>query len=53
MLTNYAHIDWLIGEGLCQRFIHGNTKDCDIMLPYSNIVLVLMVTVMVPISLYW
>ncbi len=29
MLTNYAHSDWLIGEGrgLCQRFIHVNFKE--------------------------
>ncbi len=38
MLTNYAHSDWLIGEGrgLCQRFIHRNIAERNVMLPYSN-----------------
>ncbi len=38
MLINYAHSDWLIGEGrgLCQRLIHRNIVEHDIMLPYPN-----------------
>ncbi len=36
MLTDYTHSDWLIGEGLCQRFIHRNIVEHNIMLPYSN-----------------
>ncbi len=38
MLTKYAHSDWLIeeGRGLCQRFIHRNIVERNIMLPYSN-----------------
>ncbi len=38
MLTNYAHSDWLIGEGrgLCQRFIRINIAERNVMLPYSN-----------------
>ncbi len=38
MLTNYAHSDWLIGEGkgLCQICIHRNIVEHDIMLPYPN-----------------
>ncbi len=38
MLTNYAHSDWLIGEGrdLCQRLIPRNIVEPNIMLPYSN-----------------
>ncbi len=38
MLINYAHSDWLIGEGrgLCQRLIPRNIVELNILLPYSN-----------------
>ncbi len=37
-LINYAHSDWLRGEGrgLCRRLIPRNTVECNIMLPNSN-----------------
>ncbi len=38
MLTNYAHSDWLIGEGrgLCQRLISRNIVESNIILTHSN-----------------
>ncbi len=37
-LINYAHSDWLRGEGrgLCRRLIPRNTVECIIILPNSN-----------------
>ncbi len=37
-LINYAHSDWLRGEGrgLCQRMIPRNIVEHNIMLPYPN-----------------
>ncbi len=39
ILTNYAHIDWVIGEGRGLSvflFIHRNIIEHNIMLPYPN-----------------
>ncbi len=38
LLINYAHRDWLIGEGrgLCQILIPRNIVERNIMLPHSN-----------------